>query len=67
MKKGDQGGFEYDLSRCHGWEFLNELLSHHTRLESNFKRRMSLAPTGIQAIFEHAGVARAFARLVGQR
>jgi len=32
MKKGDQGGFEYDLSQCHGWEFLNELLRHHTNI-----------------------------------
>jgi hypothetical protein len=30
LKKGDEGGFEFDFSCCHRLDFLNELLRHHT-------------------------------------
>jgi hypothetical protein len=30
LKKGDQGGFEFDFSCCNRVDFLNELLRHHT-------------------------------------
>jgi hypothetical protein len=29
LKKGDRGGFDFEFSRCHRVEFLNELRKHH--------------------------------------
>jgi hypothetical protein len=47
LKKGDRGGFEFEFSRCHYFEFLNELLRRHTSappLQSGRRsRQISLA------------------------
>ena len=43
LKKGDQGGFEFNVSGCHRLDFLNELLSQHTRF-TVFNYDKSTAP-----------------------
>jgi hypothetical protein len=32
LKKGDKGGFEFNFSGCYRLDFLNELLTRHTRM-----------------------------------